>query len=204
MFRFVLALALSLYALPSWAMDFHLVADADGQRMVLASGPIKPGDAQRLARALNKATVDSHGTRDVLLNSPGGVVYDAVQMASVMKQVGVTTIIPADGVCASACASVLFVAGKYRVIQGSGSLAIHSCFDARDGRKMDDCDAAIALLARENGVSAGAMMAFQEMAPGPGSVVLLNAKDAACFGLTRAPGKAALGDNAPCIQRAPG
>jgi hypothetical protein len=105
-------------------------------------------------------------------------------------------------VCASACASVLFVAGKYRTIEGKGTLAIHSCFDARDGTKMEDCDAAIATLARREGVSAGAMMAFQEMAPGPGSVVLFDAKQAACFGLTRAPGKASLGDNAPCIRQA--
>ena len=45
------------------------------------------------------------------------------------------------------------------------------------------------------------MMAFQEIAPGPSSGILFNTADAACFGLTRAPGKAELGDNAPCIQK---
>ena len=44
-------------------------------------------------------------------------------------------------------------------------------------------------------------MAFQEVAPGPQYGVLFNAADAACFGLTRAPGKAELGDNAPCVRQ---
>ena len=66
---------------------------------------------------------------------------------------------------------------------------------------MDECDVAIANLAQRQGVSATAMMAFQEMAPDPTRVVF-DSKDAACFGLTRAPGEAALGDKAPCIQAA--
>ena len=79
---------------------------------------------------------------------------------------------------------------------------IHSCFDARNGQKMDECDAVISQRAEANGLSGRAMMAFQEIAPGPQYGVLFNAADAACFGLTHAPGKAELGDNAPCIQQA--
>ena len=114
----------------------------------------------------------------------------------------ITTIVPAGSLCASACASVVFVAGKYRTIQKGGQLAIHSCFDDRNGQKMDDCDALISARAEQEGISGRAMMAFQEMAPGPDSAIVFDPANAACFGLTRAPGKASLGDRAPCIVQA--
>jgi hypothetical protein len=182
-------------------MQFSLVT-IGAQRAVLAQGEIQPGDARRLSSALNRVRRDSHGTKLLLLNSPGGTVADAWDMANVLDQVGVTTVVPNRAVCASACASVLFVAGKYRVVDQGGRLAIHSCYDARNGGKIDECDAALSVRAAQRGVSGIALMAFQELAPGPDSIVVLDAKDAACYGLTRAPGKTAAGDNAPCVKAA--
>lgn len=201
MFRFVVVVLAVLTAFPASAMEFGL-SSSGGQKSIVAQGPIEEGDADRLKLALKRATRDANGTKRLLLNSPGGSVVDALSMADVMQQVGVTTIVPARAVCASACASVVFVAGKYRTVESGGQLLIHSCFDARNGRKMDYCDAVISQRAAQQGISGRAMMAFQEIAPGPDTGVLFDAADAACFGLTRAPGKAALGDNAPCIQAA--
>src|ERR1700712_2358268 len=127
----ILVLAAALSALPADAMDFSLLRTASGQTEVLASGEIIPGDAPRLARALRHATPDAHGTRRILLDSPGGSVVDAIDMADLMNQIGVLTVVPAKAMCASACASVLFVAGKYRTVEKGGQLLIHSCFDAR-------------------------------------------------------------------------
>ena len=193
MLRLLFALGFALAALPAQAMQFRLVQSA-GQVAVLATGAIGPGDADRLAAALRRATRDRHGTKELLISSVGGVVAEAWAMADVINQVGVTTIVPAGSLCASACASVVFVAGKYRTIQKGGQLAIHSCFDDRNGQKMDDCDALISARAEQEGISGRAMMAFQEMAPGPDSAIVFDPANAACFGLTRAPGKASLGD----------
>jgi ATP-dependent protease ClpP protease subunit len=201
MLRVLVALAFVLVALPASAMQFSLVSFG-GQRAVLAQGEIKPGDARRLRAALARIGRDRHGTKDLLLDSPGGTVADAWDMADVMDAVGVTTIVPNRAVCASACASVLFVAGRYRVVGKAGRLAIHSCYDARSGGKVEACDAALSVRAARRGVSGIALMAFQELAPGPDSIVVLDARDAACYGLTRAPGKTAAGDNAPCIKAA--
>lgn len=194
------ALLAALLTLPAEAMDFGIVETSGGQRAVLATGPIDEGDGRTLAHALARVPRDVHGTKELYLDSPGGSVVDAFKMAQVIDQVGVTTIVPAKATCASACASVVFIAGKYRTVDKGGQLLIHSCYDARNGRKMDECDAVIAALAQQQGISGGAMMAFQEVAPGPNTGVLFTADDAACFGLTLAPGKAALGDKAPCIQ----
>ncbi len=161
----VLTLAAALSGLPANAMDFSLLRTGSGQSEILASGEIVPGDAPRLARALRRATPDAHGTRKLLLDSPGGSVVDALDMADLIGKIGVTTVVPAKAMCASACASVLFVAGRYRTVETGGQLLIHSCFDARSGRKMDQCDAYISARAQQQGISGRAMMAFQEMAP---------------------------------------
>ena len=192
----------SFIIVPAEAMQFSILQADSGHRIVLAQGEIGPGDARKLVRALRKASVDKHGTRTLWLNSPGGSVMDAIDMADIINAVGVTTVVPGKAMCASACASVVFVAGKYRTVEKGGQLLIHSCFDARNGQKMDECDAVISQRAQANGLSGRAMMAFQEIAPGPQYGVLFNAADAACFGLTHPPGKAELGDNAPCLQQA--
>ena len=139
-FEFLLAVLIVLAAAPASAMDFKLLQESSGPRVVLASGEIGPGDAQMLAAALNLATRDRHGTKELLLNSPGGSVFDALAMTDVMDRVGVSTIIPDHALCGSACASVLFVSGKYRTIETGGLLAIHSCYDIQSGTKVSLCN----------------------------------------------------------------
>lgn len=201
MIRLLFALLIALSALPASAMEFAIVKSG-GQTAVLAQGVVKDGDARRLTRALARVPRDRNGTKQLLLNSPGGTVADAWDMAEIIGRTGVTTIIPARAVCASACASLMFVAGKYRTIQPGGQLAIHSCYDARNGAKIDYCDAIISARAQQQGLSGIALMALQEIAPGPNAIVVLDGKNAACYGLTRQPGHAELGDRAPCVAAA--
>lgn len=184
---------------PAWAMSFHILSKGSA-RVVIGTGEIDTGDARRLMRALAQATTDAHGTKQLLLNSPGGLVGEAFVMAQIIEQEDVTTIVPSGGVCASACASVVFVSGKYRTVDKGGALIIHSCFDAFTGQPMRDCDAIIAAHAQSRGLNGGAMMAFQEIA-GTKSAILFDKKDAACYGLTLAPG-AKLAKTPPCLAKA--
>lgn len=177
-----MALAIGLAA-PASAMSFRLMAIGKSQKAILATGPINRGDAARFASALDLATRDRHHTKAVLLNSPGGLVTEALIMAEVMDRVHVSTIIPAKAVCASACASVLFVSGRYRRIDKGGYLAIHSCFDSRNGRQMVLCNAIISVHAQHEGASGIAIMALQQVA-GPRNAIIFDAKSAACYGLT--------------------
>ena len=89
--------------------------------------------------------------------------------------------------CASACASILFVAGKYRTVERGGLLAIHSCYDSRNGRAASECNAMISEHAESVGVSGVTMMALQEAA-GSDAMIVFEAEDAACFGLSLRPG----------------
>ena len=202
--RGIAAVLLTLMALvalvsPASAMSFHLATKGKA-RVVIATGEIDTGDARRLIAALARATTDSHGTKELLLNSPGGLVGEAFGMAQVIEQMNVTTIVPSGAICASACASVVFVAGTYRTVDKGGALIIHSCYDARTGQPMRDCDAVIAAHAQSRGINGGAMMAFQEIA-GAKSAFLFDKAGAACYGLTRAPGTKVV-KVAPCIAAA--
>lgn len=194
----VLAVVLAVLSVSSAsAMSFQVKKLKSGQTVVLATGPIESGDAAKLETALRRASRDGHGTKRLLLNSPGGLVGEALLMTQVMDSVGVTTVIQNGATCASACASVLFVSGKYRTLEKTGALVIHSCYDARDGRAVTECNAVISAHAESEGVSGLGLMALQEAA-GSQSAFLLTREDAACFGLTRAPG-ASNNRNPPCV-----
>lgn len=65
---FLFALFVALSMAPAFAMDFELLQESDGQRVVFASGLIGPGDAQLLAAALKAATRDRHRTKELLLD----------------------------------------------------------------------------------------------------------------------------------------
>jgi hypothetical protein len=115
----------------------------------------------------------------------------------------VSTIVRKGTVCASACASVLFVAGRYRTVEKGGLLAIHSCYDNRNGRAATECNAIISAEAETSGVSALTMMALQEAA-GRDSIIIFESDDAACFGLTLKPGAKPRKGAAPCIKQVTG
>lgn len=183
---------------PAAAMRFKLVTTS-GQVVVSATGDIVTGDARRLTRALAKASLDKFGTRKLLLDSAGGQVVEAFKMAEVLDKIAVTILVPKGAVCASACASILFVSGKYRTVAEGGALAIHSCFDTSNGRPMKECNALIADHADYVGASGKAVMALQQAA-GTEAVFLIDQKGAACLGLSRVPGKKA--SKATCLTEA--
>jgi hypothetical protein len=197
----VLAAVLAAASAPAFAMKFKLGTTGAGVRVVVASGDIVRGDARRLSRALERADRDRHGTKLLYIDGPGGMVLEALKMAEIMRAVGVSTIVRKSTVCASACASILFVSGKYRTVEKGGVLAIHSCFDARNGRAASHCNAIISAHAESAGVSGLAMMALQEAA-GNDAAIVFDTDDAACFGFSRKPGARASKKAPPCIAEA--
>jgi hypothetical protein len=111
------------------AVGFLLAAVAGASAMnftwrdhqtVYASGAIEEGDAAKLAALPRFGTLE--------LDSPGGLVGEALAMAANMDaRGGIQTIVKAGASCASACAMALFVSGKTRIVYMGGRLGIHSC-----------------------------------------------------------------------------
>jgi hypothetical protein len=194
---------LALLAAPAAAMNFKFATTGDGLRVVVAAGEIRQGDARRLARALEKAGRDRHGAKRLYLESIGGLVVEALEMADIISAQGVATIVRKGKICASACASILFVAGKYRTVEKGALLAIHSCYDTRNGRAVSECNAMISARAEAVGVSGDTMMALQEAA-GSDAVIVFEAEDAACFGLTLKPGSRPSRRTPKCVREVMG
>jgi hypothetical protein len=198
----VIAALVALAPLPASAAKFKY-GTTGGLKVLVISGEIKGGDARRLTKALESVDRDRHGTKRVYLESDGGMVEEALKMADIMHKAVVTTIVRKDAVCASACASVLFVAGKYRTVEKGGLLAIHSCYDAFTGRAASECNAMISAHADASGVSGVTMMALQEAA-GNDTIILFESEDATCFGLTLKPGARPSKKTAPCVKEVMG
>src|SRR3984893_812122 len=87
---------------------------------VHALGPIEQGDAAQFSVLPKFDTLE--------LDSPGGLVGEALRMAANMDaRGGIRTVVKPGSSCASACAMALFVSGKTRIVYMGGRVGIHSC-----------------------------------------------------------------------------
>jgi len=93
------------------------------------NGEIGQGDNLDLRRAMR-----NHDIEYIVLNSPGGLVFEGLTMAGTIHDNGLTTVIPKDALCASAC-SFMYFAGKER--QALGKLGVHQFFSGAQGKLAD-------------------------------------------------------------------
>jgi len=86
---------------------YPILIPADDTTMFALAGDIDMRTSLNFKRA-----VKEYGVPDVfLLNSGGGLVYIRLDLAMEVNRLGVTTVIPEDLSCYSAC-SFVFLAGK--------------------------------------------------------------------------------------------
>lgn len=89
----------------------------DGSALVF-SGEIGPNALGEFNDAISTAPTVSK----ITLASPGGLVVPAMEIASIVRTLGISTEVPAGATCASAC-SIIFFAGEGR--QAIGHLGVH-------------------------------------------------------------------------------
>ena len=135
------------------------------------------------------ATVDEKGLRRIILESPGGEVVEAVRIAKIIRDNNFVTLV--GGECASACAMVLYPAGRYSYLFGKGKLGFHSCYDERTSIEHSECTDAIAKLAASNGFPYGSIKVFASLA-GPADMHWITNILAYCYGMEHP-----IGDPAP-------
>lgn len=90
-----------------------------------AEGTITPGTADALKAFL--AGDRAGNVSEIVLHSPGGSVADAVQMAQMIRDNGLSTRIIADGYCASSC-PLVFAGGVARVADATAWIGVHQAF----------------------------------------------------------------------------
>lgn len=83
------------------------------------SGQIEKGDAARFIKLFQL-----NGIKTVMLDSPGGLVSEALQIATFIQSNGVATHVPEKATCASACV-LLLAGGVIRSASPSARIGIH-------------------------------------------------------------------------------
>ncbi len=166
------------------AMDFEIITLTGGVKGVLASGDINDGDDVKLDLVLKNVPRDQYGTKPIGLASLGGSVSAALKMVKIMDKHIVSTFVH-NMKCASACASILYISGKYHWVVG-GILGMHTCYNGLTREKNSLCNQSIADNALAHGTPQGnVMMGMANTAAN--DMVWYTADQAECWGLTKFP-----------------
>jgi hypothetical protein len=107
------------------AMRFSAVAVPPDQAILQAAGTIAPGDADRLTSALAELDGSGRTLLAVAVDSGGGNINEAEQMAAIIRTLGLTVMIPDNSVCASAC-FLLLAASPHRLAAPTARIGVHS------------------------------------------------------------------------------
>jgi len=91
-------------------------------------GEIEDGDEQGFRRALRDHEIDT-----VVLVSPGGLIYNGLELANIIYDNNLATYVPSGETCASAC-SFMFFAGNPKVAHGR--LGVHQFYLDDDKKKV--------------------------------------------------------------------
>jgi len=111
-------------------------------------------------------------------------VDEALKISKVLEHLPAHTVVPTGAHCASACASIIFIAGTNRTVEEGGLLGQHSC--SVDGRRDQECNDIIAENAVTKGVAHGNIAAFTTYAS-PDRMIWFTREQADCHGLTYYP-----------------
>lgn len=168
------------------AMTFEVV-NVGGEPAIIGDGEVVEGDAKRLDAVLTDDARHSAGYFALALNSPGGNIKAAFEVSRVIDAHNVNTYVPPYFSCVSACAAIVFIAGREHVVvpgDPGGRLGFHGCYDARTGETIGLCNELIAEHALEHGTAYGSVMAFIKDVPND-QVIWFDAKQADCWAISR-------------------
>jgi uncharacterized protein YecT (DUF1311 family) len=181
------------------AMEFRIVFNPDERiNTIVAEGRIVEGDALRLESVILKADRDNYGNIPIYLNSPGGSVAAAFAMVEVMNREEFSAFVSSNAICASACASIVFISARFHEVIGTGLLGIHSCYtkntNTGDPEPDSFCNRIIAENAINHGTSYSAVDMWQK-SYGPETMAWIGKETACQYGLCGPPGF----DNTPAV-----
>lgn len=184
--KFKAFLAISLLLAPleyATAMTFS-VEMMKGEPVIIGDGQIVPGDADRLRAVLTPRNKHSAGYFPLLLSSPGGNVKSAFELSRLMDKYPINTYVIPGARCVSACAAIVFIAGKEHIAVPGSRLGFHGCFNVDTKDINTICNDAIANHAFAHGTAYGSVMAFIQDIP-YSEVIWLDGRDADCWAINR-------------------
>jgi hypothetical protein len=129
------------------ALQFESVDASPTEVMIGARGPIVAGDAGRLDRTLAELPPGKR-LLGIELDSPGGSVAEASQLANMIRTRKLAVGVPANAKCASAC-FLLLAAAPRRFAATDALVGVHGASD--EGNDSEVAQAATTSMAREAG-----------------------------------------------------
>ncbi len=154
--RLLLALALWLLPAAAGAMEFRVVTQPNGLRVLMAQGQIVAGDADRLRAVLRQ----NPAIDEVWLHSGGGSGQQGEAMGRLLRERGLATRVPRGSRCASACAD-MFLGGMIRMVDADDAYGVHMFTFSRNDRLRE---AARAQIQQQGAEGAGEVMRGVEQA----------------------------------------
>ncbi len=103
------------------------VVDFGTGKSIVFTGEILSGDAVKFREVAYRRS-----SNIVILKSPGGSLNAGLEIAQAVRELGLTTAVPAKGGCYSACA-LIWVAGVQRYMSRSAQIGFHAAYYRENG-----------------------------------------------------------------------
>lgn len=116
------------------AADFDLITGS--HTMIAMTGEIFPGDENKMMAVLENRVKHHQVTEAIIVNSPGGNVYTALKMASLIERAAIQIGVSSGEQCASACV-LLFAAAPHRFVGLTAEIYVHQAGDSSANNSSD-------------------------------------------------------------------
>jgi hypothetical protein len=122
--RFIVFLS-PFAVIPAAAADIVAKKEPTGGHVVTISGTLSRGDGSKVQKLFEDALKNGERVTTLVLNSGGGSSDDGLTIARLVAAAQVTTVVPARGVCSSAC-FIPWAAGVVRKAERGACIGVHS------------------------------------------------------------------------------
>jgi hypothetical protein len=120
MLKIILTLIITFTSLQINALEYFTNEKYPG--VLLAQGRFEPSDADEFSRQVLQNDIEM-----VMFDSVGGNLVTSIEIGYFIREKGINTLVPANGVCYSAC-TYAFMGGVERSIDGDAPFAMHRPF----------------------------------------------------------------------------
>ena len=147
--KFVSTLAMALVlglSVPAQAAKIGTTTNGEGNIVLTLEGEIKEGDAKALQKLIDDAKWNNQTVVALRLNSPGGVILEGVNIADVVNDNNLATVVMNHTYCASAC-FLAFAAGHEKFASATSGLGVHGASE-ENGKESEGSRAATIIMAK--------------------------------------------------------
>jgi hypothetical protein len=123
--------ACGLAASTSHALQYKRVSLGEPAIVILARGPIVPGDVARLGEFIDMLP-KADRIEGFSLDSPGGDVTEAAKLAGLIRRFGISVLVDSGSECSSSC-FLLFAAADHKFVTPDAVISVHSA--SQDGQE---------------------------------------------------------------------